>query len=260
MYSYRWDISHKTSKFSIMKTDKKLIVITGASSGFGLELAKTFALEGYPMLLLARRVENMEALALPNTICRKVDVTDKDAFETAIREAEAVYGKTDLLVNNAGIMLLGDLSNQDAKEWQNMLNVNVMGVMNGMQIVMNDMKERNCGTIINVSSVAGVQPFGGHAAYCASKFGVIGLTRVARAEMSPFNVRVLSILPGAVKTELLDHTTDQNIIDGYNEWKETVGAVNITTGDVAQTIKYAYELPQAVSLREIVITDTKQDA
>lgn len=243
-----------------MKTNNKLVVITGASSGFGLELAKEFAKDGYPMLLLARRVENMEALDLPNTICKKVDVTNKEEFEAAVREAEAVYGKADLIVNNAGVMLLGDLASQDANEWKKMLDVNVVGVMNGMQIVMNDMKERKMGTIINVSSIAGVQPFGNHAAYCASKFGVTGLTRVARGEMSAHNVRVLSILPGAVSTELLGHTTDQNIIDGYNDWKESVGAVNITANDVARTIKYAYELPQAVSLREIIITDTMQDA
>jgi NADP-dependent 3-hydroxy acid dehydrogenase YdfG len=243
-----------------MKTNNKLVVITGASSGFGLELAKEFAKDGYPMLLLARRVENMEALDLPNTICKKVDVTNKEEFEAAVREAEAVYGKADLIVNNAGVMLLGDLASQDAKEWKKMLDVNVVGVMNGMQIVMNDMKERKSGTIINVSSIAGVQPFGNHSAYCASKFGVTGLTRVARGEMSAHNVRVLSILPGAVSTELLGHTTDQNIIDGYNDWKESVGAVNITANDVARTIKYAYELPQAVSLREIIITDTMQDA
>ncbi|MCL3780916.1 SDR family oxidoreductase [Prolixibacteraceae bacterium JC049] len=243
-----------------MKTNNKLVVITGASSGFGLELAKEFAKDGYPMLLLARRVEKMEELELPNTICRKVDVTNKEEFELAVREAEAIYGKTDLIVNNAGVMLLGDLATQDAKEWKTMMDVNVMGVMNGMQIVMTDMKERRNGTIINVSSIAGIQPFGNHAAYCASKFGVTGLTRVARGEMSPFNVRVLSIMPGAVSTELLGHTTDKNIIDGYNAWKESVGAVNITANDVAKTIKYSYELPQAVSLREIVITDTMQDA
>lgn len=243
-----------------MKTNNKLIVITGASSGFGLEMAKEFAKDGYSLLLLARRIEKMEALKLPNTMCRKVDVTHKDEFETAVREAEAKYGKTDLIVNNAGVMLLGDIATQDAKEWKTMLDVNVMGVMNGMQIVMNDMKERKSGTIINLSSIAGVIPFDNHAAYCASKFGVTGLTKVVRGEMSPFNVRVLSIMPGAVKTELLGHTTDQNIIDGYNDWKESVGAVNITATDVAQTIKYAYQLPQAVSLREIMITDTKQDA
>lgn len=243
-----------------MKNNNKLIVITGASSGFGLEMAKEFAKDGYSLLLLARRVEIIEALDLPNTMCRKVDVTNKEEFEKAVREAEAKFGTTDLMINNAGVMLLGDLSIQNPEEWKKMLDVNVMGVMNGMQIVMNDMKAKKCGTIINVSSIAGVQPFGNHAAYCASKFGVTGLTRVVRGELSPFNVRVLSIMPGAVKTELLDHTTDQSIIDGYNEWKEAVGAVNITASDVAKTIKYAYELPQAVSLREIIITDTKQDA
>ncbi len=78
--------------------------------------------------------------------------------------------------------------------------------------------------------------------------------------MSAHNVRVLSINPGAVSTELLSHTTDKNIIDGYNEWKESVGAVNITANDIATTIKFAYELPQSVSLREIIVTDTMQDA
>ncbi|WP_028857166.1 SDR family oxidoreductase [Psychrilyobacter atlanticus] len=239
---------------------KKLVVITGASSGFGMELAKEFSKDGYPTLLLARRVEKMKALNLPNTMCRKVDVTDKIEFENAIREAESKYGKTDLIINNAGMMLLGDLATQDANEWQTMLNVNVMGVMNGMQIVMNDMKEREFGTIINLSSIAGLKPFGGHAAYCATKYGVTGLTEVARQEMSSHNVRVLSICPGAVATELLGHTTDKDIINGYEAWKEAVGAINITANDVAKTIKYAYELPQSVSLREIVITDTKQDA
>lgn len=242
-----------------METDNKLVVITGASSGFGLEMAKEFAKEGYPLLLLARRVEKMEALELPNTLCRQVDVTQPEEFEKAVREAEAKYGKTDLLVNNAGVMLLGDLASQDASEWKTMLDVNVMGVMHGMQIVMDDMKARKSGTIINLASIAGVLPFPNHAAYCASKFGVMGLTRTVRAELSPYNVRVLSILPGAVKTELLGHTTSQEIIDGYNEWKESVGAVNITANDVAKTIKYAYQLPQSVSLREVIITDTQQD-
>lgn len=239
---------------------KKLVVITGASSGFGMELAKAFAADGYPMLLLARRVEKMEALNLPNAMCRKVDVTDLDGFTAAVREAEEKYGKTDLLVNNAGMMLLGSIESQDAQEWKKMLDINVMGVMHGMQIVMNDMKQRQSGTIINLSSIAGVQPFAAHAAYCASKYGVTGLTAVARQEMSPHNVRVVSVCPGAVSTELLGHTTDQQIIDGYNQWKEDVGATSITAADVATTIKFTYELPQGVLLRQIIITDTKQDA
>jgi len=199
-------------------------------------------------------------LNLPETICIGIDVTDKEKFEGAVRQAEEIYGQTDLLVNNAGVMLLGSILDQDPGEWKKMLDVNILGVMNGMQIVMKAMKERRSGTIINLSSIAGVQPFGNHGAYCASKFGVTGLTRVARGEMSPFNVRVLSVLPGAVNTELLSHTTNKKIIEGYNEWKEAVGAVNITAKDVATTIKFMYELPQSVSLREVVITDTRQDA
>lgn len=247
-------------KNSVMQKNNSLVVITGASSGFGLAMAKLFSEAGYSLLLLARRLEKMEALNLPNTLCRKVDVTNKQEFEAAVREAEEKFGKTDLLVNNAGVMLLGGLETQDAQEWKNMLDVNVMGVMNGMQIVMGDMKARQHGTILNISSVAGLQAFSDHAAYCASKFGVTGLTRVARAEMSAHNVRVLSVLPGAVGTELLSHTTSDAIKEGYEQWKQNTGAVNITADDVAKTVLYAYQMPQSVSLREIVITDTKQDA
>ncbi len=239
---------------------KKLIVITGASSGFGKALAVEFNKSGYPLLLIARRLEKLEELALENTICEKVDVTDKVAFEKAVRKAEAIYGKADLMINNAGVMLLGNLETQDASEWQTMLDVNVMGVMNGMQIVMNDMKERQCGTIINISSIAGVKPFGNHAAYCATKYGVVGLSEVARGELSSYNVRVMRVCPGAVDTELLSHTTSDDIKSGYMDWKSATGVGAITAEDVAKTIKFAYELPQGVNLREIQIADTKQDA
>lgn len=239
---------------------KKLVVITGASSGFGRALALEFNRAGYPLLLLARRVELLKEMNLENTICEKVDVTDKEAFEKAVRKAEEVYGKTDLMINNAGVMLLGNLENQSPAEWQRMLDVNVMGVMNGMQIVMNDMKERQGGTIINISSIAGVKPFANHAAYCASKYGVVGLSEVARGELSPYNVRVMRICPGAVATELLSHTTSEDIKEGYNQWKAAVGANSITAEDVSKTIKFAYEMPQGVNLREIQIADTRQDA
>lgn len=239
---------------------KKLVVITGASSGFGMALAKEFAKDDYPMLLLARRVEKMEALNLPNAMCRKVDVTNKDEFESAVREAEAKYGKTDLIVNNAGVMLLGSVTTQDSMEWKKMLDVNVLGVLNGMQIVVNDMKERKSGTIINISSIAGLNPYENHAGYCASKYAVTGMTDTIRAELSASNVRVVSICPGAVATELIGHTTKQELIDGYNEWKESAGATSITARDVATTIKFAYQMPQGVCLRRIVICDTKQEA
>ncbi len=239
---------------------KKLVVITGASSGFGKALALEFNKAGYPLLLLARRIELLEALKLENAMCAQVDVTDKDAFEQAVRRAEATYGPTDLMINNAGVMLLGSLEDQDANEWKKMLDVNVLGVLNGMQIVTSGMKERKCGTIVNISSIAGVKAFPAHAAYCATKFGVVGLSEVARNELAPYNVRVMRICPGAVETELLSHTTSEAIKEGYGQWREATGIGSIRAQDVAQTIKFAYELPQGVLLREIQIADTRQDA
>lgn len=134
---------------------KPLIVITGASSGFGKEMALQFSAAGHPILLLARRIEPMIDLNLPNTLVKAVDVTDFNAFAAAVAEAEKKYGKVDCLINNAGVMLLGNIWQQDITEWQTMLDVNVKAVLNGTKIVLSDMMTRNEGTIINVSSIAG---------------------------------------------------------------------------------------------------------
>lgn len=239
---------------------KKLIVITGASSGFGLELAKEFAAQNYPMLLLARRTENLHAFNFKNTLIKSVDVADYQAFQNAILEAETLYGKTDLLVNNAGVMLLGSLLDQHPDEWQTMLNVNVTGVLNGIQLVLKDMVAANTGTIVNVSSIAGKKTFGNHAAYCGTKFAVHALTETVRQEVALSNVRVLTVAPGAAETALLSHTTSQDIIDGYNEWKETMGGKSLDPKYIASSVRFMYELPQEVSIRELVISATRQDA
>src|SRR5699024_674845 len=113
---------------------KKLIVITGASSGFGAEMAKLFNADGFPLLLLGRRTEKIEELELSGEVMiRHADVTDQEELSNAIKEAESVYGPVDLLVNNAGVMLLGNVWKQSAKEWKTMLDTNVLGVLNGMQ-------------------------------------------------------------------------------------------------------------------------------
>ena len=138
---------------------KKLIVITGASSGFGKATAIQLSSLGHPLLLLARRVELLEALNLPNTLCEKVDVTDYCSFEKAINKAKKLYGEVDCLINNAGIMLLGNIATQDPREFKQMLDVNVQGLLNGMHIVLSDMINNNNGTIINISSVAGRKTF-----------------------------------------------------------------------------------------------------
>lgn len=241
-----------------MKTyHKDLIIITGASSGIGAATAKLFSSQGHPLLLLARRIEKIEALGLPDTLCKKVDITDYDAFKAAINEAEMLYGPADAIVNNAGMMLLGDIATQDPKEWKQMFDVNILGLLNGMQAVLPQMKERKRGTIINISSIAGRKTFLNHAAYCGTKFGVHAITENAREEAASFNIRMVTIAPGAVETELLSHTTSEKIKEEYGLWKEQMGNI-LDPNDVAGAILYAYNQPQGVNIREIVLAATKQ--
>jgi NADP-dependent 3-hydroxy acid dehydrogenase YdfG len=238
----------------------KLIVITGASSGIGKATAIRFSNAGYSLLLLARRIDKLEELNLPNTMCRKVDVTDLKTFQVAVDEAESKFGKVDLLVNNAGVMLLGNIIKQNPQDWQQMLNTNIAGVLNGIKTVLNSMVMRGSGTIINISSIAGRKTFPDHAAYCASKFAVHALTENIRGEIASSNVRMTVIAPGVTETELLSHNTDTEIIEGYNTWKENTIKQGLNPDDIARTIEFAYAQPQNVCIREIVIADTKQDA
>ncbi|WP_318433188.1 SDR family oxidoreductase [Photobacterium leiognathi] len=236
---------------------KSLVVITGASSGIGEATARQLSAEGYPLLLLARRVERMEAMNLPNTLCRQVDITDVAAVKAAIEEAEAKFGPVDCLINNAGIMLLGLADEQDPAEWQSMFNVNVMGMLNGIHAVLFGMKSRKHGTVINISSIAGRKTFPSHAAYCGTKFAVHAITENIREEVADDNVRFITIAPGAVETELLSHTTSDEIKAGYEEWKEGMGGV-IAPQDIANAISYAYNQPQNLCIREIVLAATRQ--
>ncbi|EHH2532617.1 SDR family oxidoreductase [Vibrio parahaemolyticus] len=236
---------------------KKLVVITGASSGIGEAIARRFSEEGHPLLLVARRVERLEALNLPNTLCEKVDVTDQASLITAIEKAEAQFGPADVLVNNAGVMLLGQIDTQDAAEWKRMFDVNVLGLLNGMHSVLASMKARNSGTIINISSIAGKKTFPDHAAYCGTKFAVHAISENVREEVAVSNVRVTTIAPGAVETELLSHTTSQDIKDGYDAWKVDMGGV-LAADDVARAVMFAYQQPQNVCIREIALAPTKQ--
>lgn len=240
---------------------KPLVVITGASSGFGAEIAKLFNHEGYPLLLLGRRTEKIAQLPLnfQDVMIESVDVTDYQQFEKAIRKAEAIYGPVDLLVNNAGIMLLGNVQNQEPNDWQQMLNTNIMGVLNGMQIVLDQMIKRKHGTIINMSSIAGKKAFVNHAAYVASKFGVHGLSETVRQEVSDKNVRISLVAPGAAETELLTHVTDQNALTDYQAWKNSMGGITLDPHYVATSVKFIYDMPQEVNIRELALAATRQD-
>lgn len=238
---------------------KPLIIITGATSGIGYQTAELFYQAGHPLLLIGRNTEALAAKDWNNTLVKSLDVSDLGAFKHAVEEAEGLFGATDAIFNVAGMMLLGDIEDQLQSEWQAMLNANIMGVLNGMQAVLPGMKQRKGGTIVNVSSIAGIKPFPNHAAYTGTKFAVHGMSDNVREEVSPYNIRVLTIAPGAVETPLLSHTSSEKIKSDYHVWKTEMGGV-LDPKVVAEIMLFAYQQPQSVCMREIVVSATKQQA
>ncbi len=238
--------------------EKGLVVITGASSGIGMEVAKTFQERGYSLLLLARRLDRLRHLEGKGTLCKQADVTDFKGFKQAVHEAEKQLGPVRCLVNNAGVMLLGLIHEQNPAEWKQMFDVNVLGVLNGMQIVLPGMIQHNQGTIINISSVAGRFTFPAHAAYCGTKYAVHAITENVRKEVAKYNIRLAIIAPGAVETELLSHTTSSEIKANYEGWKSQMGGV-LHPADIARAVLYAFEQPPNVCVREVMVAATRQE-
>ncbi|MDC0276208.1 SDR family oxidoreductase [Verrucomicrobiales bacterium] len=238
--------------------EKPLVIITGASSGIGAATAKLFSEAGHPLLLLSRRVEPMEALNLPNAMCRSVDVMDLDSFKNAIAEAEAAHGKADCLVNNAGVMFTADPTKQNVDEWQKMLDVNVRGLLNGIHLVLSDMVERKAGTIVNLGSIAGRKTFAKHAVYCGTKFAVHAITENIREEVSGSDVRLVNIAPGMVETALVDSSTDEEAKAGWWDYAKEIGGA-LQPESIAQSILFAYQMPQSVCVREMVVCPTRQE-
>ncbi|AUF83716.1 SDR family oxidoreductase [Mesoplasma syrphidae] len=240
-----------------MKLTKPLIAITGASSGIGKATAELFAAKGYPVLLMARRVEILDSLNIEHKITAKVDVTDIKQIRQAILKAEKIYGPVDLLVNNAGIMPMEKYVDQSLKDKYATLDVNIKGVVNGMDCVLKTMNARQHGTIINLSSTASRWTSIDHALYNGSKFAVNAITEQARRENSENNVRFILIEPGIVDTNLLDTTVNKEVLDAYLVNKNNLKG-GLKSQDVANVILYAYELPQHINVKELLITHTQQ--
>lgn len=238
-------------------TDKPLVAITGASSGIGEATARAFAEDGHPLLLMARRLERMEALKLPNAICRRVDVCDRAAIAAAVAEAESQFGPVDMMFANAGIARLADIGRQDPAEWDEMIDINTKGVMNTVHAVMSGMIARRSGTLVMMSSIAGRKVYPDHTVYCGTKFFVHAVSESLRAYLSPYDVRVLVVSPGVIETEVLNSVTDKQTLADYKANKVKMGG-GIGADIVAQLILDAYRLPQKALVQEICLTPTRQ--
>ncbi|APF34743.1 NAD(P)-dependent oxidoreductase [Microbacterium sp. AISO3] len=240
-------------------TDLPLVVITGASSGIGAATARAFAAAGHPLLLIARRLEPMVELGLENAELAAVDVTDTAAVADALARAEERFGPADLLVNNAGLMALSAVAEQDPALVQEQFDVNCVALMKNSQLVLPGMQARRRGTIVNIGSIAGKQLYTDHTVYNGTKYAVHAMTEGLRRENAAHGVRVLLVAPGMVDTGLLGNTGEGAVLDGYLDYKSSIGG-GLRPGDIAQAILTAYQLPQHISFREIVVAPTSQDA
>ncbi len=237
----------------------KVVIITGASSGLGEATAHRLAKNGAKLVLGARREDRLEALRDAiveqggEAIYRVTDVTDRGQVEALAQAAKEAYGRIDVLINNAGLMPLSPLDQLKVDEWEQMVDVNIKGVLYGIAAVLPTMREQHAGHIINLSSVAGHVVFPSAAVYCATKYAVKALSEGIRQEGGE-EIRSTNISPGAVATELTTTISDPETAKGVGELYEMA----IDADAIARAIAFAIEQPADVDVNEMIIRPTKQ--
>jgi NADP-dependent 3-hydroxy acid dehydrogenase YdfG len=237
--------------------------ITGASSGIGEATALGLAAEGAAVALGARREDRIEELAQRiesdggRALARRVDVTDEDEAHAFVRAASEELGGLDVLVNNAGVMLLGPIEGADTDQWRQMVEVNVLGLLYCTQAALPIMREAGGGHIVNISSVAGRVGSPGTAVYNATKWAVVGFSEALRKEAGGSGIRVTCVEPGFVKTELQGHNENPAVRDAIETMEKDIGEV-LEADDIAEAIRYAVAAPGRVNVNELLIRPTGQ--
>jgi len=241
----------------------KVVAITGASSGIGEATAALLAEAGAAVSLGARRADRLEALAKQiqagggKALAIETDITQESEAQGFIERTKKELGRLDVLVNNAGVMLLGPVIGADTNEWRRMVEVNILGLLYCTHAALPIMLEQGGGDIVNVSSVAGRQAAPGAAVYNFTKFGVCGFSEALRQEANRGKVRVTVIEPGFVDTELQGHSSHPMIAPAVEKMKAEIGEV-LKAEDIARGILYAVSQPPHVSVNEVLIRPTGQ--
>ncbi|BDV02503.1 MAG: oxidoreductase [Candidatus Hepatoplasma vulgare] len=236
---------------------KKNIIITGASEGIGAEIAKILN-NGNDNIFLIDKRELKEIKESKNIFFYLCDVSIKEDFKRIISEIIEKYGEIDAIINNAGEMNLANLEEQKDNLIERMINSNILGVINGTQLVIDSMKRNKKGTIINIASTAGRYAYVNHAVYCGTKHAVRGFTKTMRQELAQYNIRVSIVSPGAVYTDLAKNgETENKYLKPYLEWRDKDRAY-VTSKDIANVTKFVLEQPQDVIIWDVVVTSIRQ--
>ena len=240
----------------------KVALVTGASSGIGEATALALAAEGAAVAIGARRVDRIDALADKisadggRALTLDLDVTQEQQAHDAVGRTRADLGGLDIVVNNAGVMLLGPILDADTSDWRRMIETNVLGLMYVTSAALPRLVEQGSGDIVQVSSVAGRLAREGSGVYNASKWAVNAFSESLRQEVTARGVRVTLVEPGAVATELSDHITHA---ESKQRVKERVTKMRpLESSDIAAGVVYVVTQPPHVSVNEVLIRPTDQ--
>jgi NADP-dependent 3-hydroxy acid dehydrogenase YdfG len=231
-------------------TSSQRVLITGASRGIGKATALAFAKAGFSSVLLGRSIDQLQSTAEAvralgaEAIAIQLDLAQVDRVKPRLTQILEEVGAIDILVNNAGMGYTGSLVETSLTDWQRVIDLNLTSPFQCIQAILPQMRSQQRGTIINIISIAGRQSFPDWGAYCASKFGLMGMTKTLAQEERAYGIRVVALCPGAVNTPLWDSDTVQADFDRSQM---------LTPEDVADAIVHAALLPQHVVLDELVL-------
>ncbi len=240
----------------------KVVVITGASSGLGETTARLLSAQGASVVLGARRADRLQSLADElsgrgaKALAVPTDVTDRDQVKRLVDAAVQTYGRIDVMINNAGLMQQSPLERLKVDEWDNMIDINIKGVLYGIAAALPHMQRQKAGHIINVSSVAGHKVTPAGTVYSATKHAVRAISEGLRQEVKPYNIRTTVISPGAVATELPSHITEREIAGNMQKF---YAAFAIPADSFARAVVFAMSQPDDVDVNEILFRPTRQE-
>jgi len=240
----------------------KIVVVTGSSSGLGEATAQLLSAQGATVVLGARRADRLQSLAKDlesrggKALALTTDVTRREQVKALVDSAVQTYGRIDVMINNAGLMPQAPLERLKVDEWEQMIDVNIKGVLYGIAAALPHMQRQKAGHFINVSSVAGHRVGPGFAVYAATKYAVRALSEGLRQEVKPYNIRTTVISPGAVATELPDSVTDPDASKRIRTFYEQVA---VPADSFARAVAFAMSQPEDVDINEILYRPTRQE-